>query len=107
MLLSILDQCIDVEWWAKQQVAELLRLLSPGKLVTGAQRDPERYHALLKVLYNYDLHTPGVFKIETFEDEGFRVTVDLGAATNEVGRIRITGPDFDPAFAWPPWDQQA
>lgn len=102
MLLSILDQCIDLEWWSSQEVAMWMSMMTPGQMVTGAQRNPERYHALLKALYDYDLRTPVVFKIEVFEDEGFRATVNLGA---EAGRLRITGPDFDPAFAWPPWDQ--
>lgn len=104
MLLSILDQCIDLEWWAEREVMTWLNLVGPGKMVTGAQREPERYRSILKVLNRMDKAMPGSMEIEVFEDEGFRAKLKL-RNTQEVGRLRITGPDFDPAFAWPPWDQ--
>lgn len=101
-VISILDESIDLDWWAAHEVEAWLRLMGIGKMVTGAQRDRDRYRALRKVLDRLITSAPDAVEVEVFEEEGFRVKFKLPDKT-EVGRLRITGPDFDPAFAWPEW----
>lgn len=90
-------------WWAQQEVQRWLHHVSPGQVVTGAVRDRGRYEAVIHLLNEMNEKRPGAMEIEVFDLEGFRVKFSM-RNTNVVGRLRITGPDFNPAFAWPEWE---
>ena len=99
---DLLRASTNLTWWARNEINGWLQLLGPGQIVTGAQRARERFNALLKTLIQMRGSLPGSIELEVYEEEGFRAKFKL-RGTNEKAKLRITGPDFDPAYTWPLW----
>lgn len=100
---DLLRSGTDPYWWAQQEVHRWLRLITPGQMVTGAVRDQQRYEAVVHLLNELNERKPGKMILEVFDQEGFRVKFRM-RDTPDAGLLRVTGPDFNPAFAWPAWD---